>query len=357
MAADESFVPPHIKKLVEDAAKPPPKDDDDDDDKDSLEMRSLLSELKKFPEPGVWAVAVGPTTVVSMFNMSLATEHHISQQSISFATNLASGSQSYTDIGKYNINKQFEWIEGRARGADSWNRKVCDSGAFLDGAISAFNGKFSKIVHCDEKEAEGGNWPHHSARGRQERHYPTVTGWLAMGDKFEAGNTDNLNIAAWHLEEMLILVNKKAESMHVATSCWKFVTIDCRKSIARRQPGAAPKVGEKRSLADDKPSEDQPTFTDSEDDMAPNMDGSRRGKGKKPKRATKEEAAAQLASAKEFKETLTAKAKEAAPPKSFASIIGDAEVKKESEGGSSMPMALPAPIVDTMISRIEIRRA
>jgi len=351
MAAEESFVPPHIKKLVEDAAKPQPKDDDDDD-KDSLEMRSLLSELKKFPEPGVWAMAVGPTTVVSMFNMSLATEQHLSHQSISFATNLAGGSYSYAAIGNYNIDKQFEWIEGRARGADSWNRKVCDSGSFLDAAISAFNDKFSKIVHGDQKEAEGGNWPQHSARGRQLRHYPTVTGWLAMGAKFNGDSTNSLKVAPWRLEEMLSDVHKKASSMHAATSCWKFVTIDCRKSIALER-----KVGEKRSLADDKPSEDQPTFTDSDDDMDAKMDGSRRGKNKKPKRITDEELAAQIAAAKEAAEAATAEADAEGPVKSFADILGDAQVKKESEGGSSMPMALPAPIVNTLISTTEIRKA
>ena len=239
----DSQLPPHIQKLVDEDRKQPllnPPDDKDGErksDEDNNEENFLIGELKaRHKEPGVWAVAVGPKMVVSMFNMNFAAEYHLSADSISWATNLAGGSESYRQISEYNIDERFAWIEGRARGADSWNRSI-ESGIMLQAAECAFNGMFDKIYYSDMKEAEGKNFSHASARGRTARHYPTVRGWLAKAHHFALDDTSSLAVNAWRLEEILPVTHKRCGAMHPVLNTWKVATIDARHMWAEVEAG------------------------------------------------------------------------------------------------------------------------
>ena len=75
---------------------------------------------------------------------------------------------------------------------------------------------------------------------------------------------------------------------------------------------------------------DQPTFTDSDDDMDPKPSGGRRGKGKKPKRATTEQIDEMRQQAAAGKQAAEAEA-EANPRKKIADILGDAEANAEAD--------------------------
>ena len=78
--------------------------------------------------------------------------------------------------------------------------------------------------------------------------------------------------------------------------------------------------GKRVPLADVTPSKDQPTWDDSDDDMAPPPVG-RRAPGKKPKRATQEEIDDLRAKARAASEAAAAEAK-ANPPMKLADAIG-----------------------------------
>jgi hypothetical protein len=189
------------------------------------EFEELLSALETHREPGKWVVAVGPTTVVSMFNMSAVTETAITQQSRAWAEHLASGHSGYGELAT-DVEKRA-WVDAKARGADAWNRGI-EAGVPLVAAVGAFHGILDAIAYSDDPKAVGKNYYSSSKCGRVVRHLPTVKGYLAMAEGFQKGSTDDLEVDASRLAKMVSLVHKKAPALHMTTSCWAVVTLDFR---------------------------------------------------------------------------------------------------------------------------------
>jgi len=237
--ADDDWVPPHVRKLEQELKEDEPSKDDGDD---TPEVKSLLHALRTYSSsPGIFAVAVGPTTMISMVNLSRSMEHHISVNAMHFAAGtLASVKQDYrnltTDVAR------FEWIAARARGTDSFNRKF-EATSFLRVAVAAFNGVSGGTTIPYEACKDGESYPE-KWESRSTQLAPSVRGYLCIGSEFERG-TDALRVDAWRLEEWMDALHEHASAFHPALSIYKFVAIDCRKSHAA--------VGDKRSRDDGAP--------------------------------------------------------------------------------------------------------
>ena len=189
-----------------------------------MEFERLMAACKEHPEEDKWVVAVGPTQVVSMVNMSATKEATITTQSMEWATYLASAHRGYGALRT--DEEKREWVEHRARGADQWNRGI-DTSYPLVAALSAFHG-LATLAHSDEPEARGKSYPTTQKFGRVVRHDEVVKGLVAMGEDFQSGSTADLVVKASRLVPMIAPVQRKGPALHLATSCKRIVTLDCR---------------------------------------------------------------------------------------------------------------------------------
>ena len=183
-----------------------------------------MSACKEHPEEDKWVVAVGPTQVLSMVNMSATTEATITTQSLEWAAYLASAHRGY-DALRTDEEKRV-WVETKARGADQWNRGI-DTSYSLVATVSAFHG-LTTLVHSDEPPARGKSYPTTQKFGRVVRHDDTVKGFFAMGEDFQSGSTADLAVKASRLVPMIAPVQRKAPALHLAASCKRIVVLDCR---------------------------------------------------------------------------------------------------------------------------------
>ena len=188
------------------------------------EFERLMSACKEHREAGEWVVAVGPTKVLSMVNLTAATEAMVTKDSMDWAALLASADRTYRELRTDDEKRQ--WIEHKARGAVQWNRSI-ESGTPLVAAISAFHG-LDTLVHSDEEAARGKSYPTTSKFGRVVRHDLTVRGFLSMGEGFQSGSTTDLAVKASLLAKVVAPLQRKAPTLHMATSCKRIVALDCR---------------------------------------------------------------------------------------------------------------------------------
>ena len=186
------------------------------------EYDALLAHLKKHPEPGKWVVAVGPTMLVSMFNVFTPVLICLpSKQAKEVALQRATENASFKGM---TFGEKNNFVHEYALALDEDSR-VVDSGFFATAAVSAFNG-LSRLW----EESDGINVEHSHASGQEERHFPTVCGHLSYAADFELGSTESLKVNAWRLEMVLPELHKEATSLYPALTCWQFVTVDCRSS-------------------------------------------------------------------------------------------------------------------------------
>ena len=104
----------------------------------------------------------------------------------------------------------------------------------------------------------------------------------------------------------------------------------------------------KRSLSEiSSTAVEQPTFSDSEEDMLPKQNGQRRGKGKKPKRATKEEFKAHLEEAAAGKKAAIAEANAFPAP---LLVVAEKQLDKESPGKIDVLIEVPLKCIYNLTS-------
>ena len=193
-----------------------------DDERGDGEETMLKTLLEKYDEPGCLVAAVGPTTVMVMFNLSLGTQTNPTRDGILYATNMLDGSDALE--GK-SLLQQVELVLERARAADRWNRTI-EMGGVLNAAFSAFNGLWS-VVWSDDKRAEGKSVPSSTKTGARITHSSTVSGLLALGKSIKGG-TKALLPDAWRLQELIPQLHTSEPTLHIGTSCWKVTVIDAR---------------------------------------------------------------------------------------------------------------------------------
>ena len=219
-----------------------------EDEKDNLQEEMLKAQLKAHTEPGRLVTIAGPTMVLVMWNMSLATEASPTNNAISFACNLLDCGSA---IQGKSLKQQVEMVLARARGADKWNRGL-EMSSVMNAVFSAFNG-IIKVVYSDDKLAEGKKFPLHTSMGARIAHSTTVTGFLAKGYSIRGG-TEGFLMEAWRLQELVPELHDAQPALHIGTSCWKVTVIDAR---SWKPPSDAP--GSEESSAK-KQCKELPTF-------------------------------------------------------------------------------------------------
>jgi hypothetical protein len=221
------------KRVAEEPAKEEPAKEEpaDEEEKELAEEEMLKEQLKAHPEPGRLIAIAGPTMVMVMWNMSLATQSNPTEAGISFAANILDCGSALQ--GK-SLKQQVEMVLARARGADKWNRGI-EMSSVLDAAFSAFNGIF-KVVCSDHNLAYGKKFPRRTAVGTWIPHSSTVSGFMAKGLAIRGG-TGGFLMEAWRLQEHIPELHNLKPTLYIGTSCWKVTVIDAR-SWTPPAPGA-----------------------------------------------------------------------------------------------------------------------
>ena len=249
-----------VKAIRECESKRPRDDDDDDKDdgeadgnKDTKELTYLLNQAREYHAPGLHVVAVGPSTVVSMVTLGRATQQAVSDNARGYAATQAScGNRGYAELTS--DEEKRKWVQQLELSVDCFNRGI-DSGAFLNGAITVFNG-MRGIKYSSQTTKKNANFPSRSNFGRCVKVHHVVNGYVSMADQFAKGNTNDLLVDAWRLADNIIAIDESrdAESLFPVLNTWKCVAIDCRKSVL---PGNGSHPNKRMKLAEARDTEDE----------------------------------------------------------------------------------------------------